>query len=229
MVAAVLFVVTVVATPAHLWGAFAFYAALVVSVALLARISPLLMVRRMAIEIPFVLFAVALPFVGQGQQVQVGPFDLSQPGLWAAWNIISKATLGTAVAVLLAATTATADLVGGLARLRLPAVLVLIAGFMVRYAEVVVAEVTRMRTAMAARGFTARHVRAWPMLAQSVGALFIRTYERGERVQVAMMARGFDGSARGWDTGAVATPMMWGAALAFPLAALIVRVVAGVS
>lgn len=228
IVAGVLFVLTVVATPSHLLPAFVGYAVLVVALVVLGRLTPWLMLRRMTIEVPFVLFALTLPFLGQGQRIDVGPLTLSEPGVWAAWNILVKATIGTAVAVVLAATTPAADLVGGLARLRLPAVLVLIAGFMIRYSEVVVAEIHRTRTAMAARGFRARHVRSWPQLAQALAALFIRTYERGERIHVAMTARGFDGTARGWDIGMVASPALWLAALALPVTALAVRVVAGV-
>ena len=47
-----------------------------------------------------------------------------------------------------------------------------------------------MRVALASRGFSARDPRHWPVLARSVGALFIRSYERGERVHLAMLSRG---------------------------------------
>jgi cobalt/nickel transport system permease protein len=50
-----------------------------------------------------------------------------------------------------------------------------------------------MRVARESRGFTARSVRAWPALATSAGALFIRSYERGERVHLAMLSRGYGG------------------------------------
>ncbi|HWJ12067.1 MAG TPA: energy-coupling factor transporter transmembrane component T, partial [Nocardioides sp.] len=35
--------------------------------------------------------------------------------------------------------------------------------------------------------------RAWPALASTAGALFIRSYERGERIHLAMLARGYNG------------------------------------
>jgi cobalt/nickel transport system permease protein len=52
----------------------------------------------------------------------------------------------------------------------------------------------RMKVARESRGFRARTVRAWPVLATTAGALFIRSYERGERVHLAMLSRGYDGS-----------------------------------
>jgi cobalt/nickel transport system permease protein len=93
----------------------------------------------------------------------------------------------------LAATTEPHHLLQGLERLRLPHQLVQIMGFMVRYLDVVSDEMRRMRIARESRGFTARNPRHWPVLARSAGALFIRSYERGERVHLAMVSRGYTG------------------------------------
>jgi cobalt/nickel transport system permease protein len=71
--------------------------------------------------------------------------------------------------------------------------MVAIAGFMVRYLEVVGSELSRMRTAMAARGYAPRWIGEIWALGAAGGALFIRSYERGERVHQAMLARGFSG------------------------------------
>ncbi len=224
VVAALLFALVVVTTPRERLGAFLGYAVLVAVVAAVAALPPLRMLRRMVIEVPFVVFALLLPVVGLGDRVEVlGVVSLSVEGLWAAWNILAKATLGVAVAVILGATTRPQDVVGGLARLRLPGLLVQITGFMVRYVDVVVDEAMRMRTAMAARGFTARHLSAWPAVARSLGTLFVRTYERGERVHVAMLSRGYDGSAKAWALGSTpAGAGVWAEGLALPAAALAV-------
>ena len=53
-------------------GVRAPYAALLAAVAAIARVPPGFLLRRMAIEIPFVAFALALPFIGLGERVQVG-------------------------------------------------------------------------------------------------------------------------------------------------------------
>ena len=101
-----------------------------------------------------------------------------------------KGTLGVLASLLLAATTEPHDVIRGLERLRMPAQLVQILAFMVRYLDVVGDEMRRMRIALASRGFTARNPRHWPVIARSAGALFIRSYERGERVHLAMLSRG---------------------------------------
>ena len=58
------------------------------------------------------------------------------------------------------------------------------------FLEVVGGDLRRMRVALVSRGFRARDPRHWPALAGALGALFIRSYERGERVHLAMISRG---------------------------------------
>ncbi len=193
LLALVSFVLVVVTTPARAFWAFAAYAAMLAAVTALARVAPREIVMRMLIEVPFVAFALLLPFVATGPRIDVAGVSLSQPGLLGAWNLLAKGTLGVAASSILAATTAPRDLLAGLQRLRLPALLVEILTFMIRYAEVVRGELGRMRIARESRGFRARHLGHLPVLARSAGALFVRSYERGERVYVAMLARGYAG------------------------------------
>jgi cobalt/nickel transport system permease protein len=223
LVAVLAFVVVVVSTPREAVWAFAGYALLLAAVARAARVPAAFALRRMAVEVPFVAFALLLPFVAQGARTEVLGVQLSVSGLWGAWNILAKGTLGVGASVLLAATTDLRDLLLGLQRLRMPPLLVQIASFMLRYGDVVTDELARMRIARESRGFRARGPRAWGVLARTAGALFIRTYERGERVHLAMVSRGYTGTMPVLD-GAAATRPQWSRALALPATALAVRV-----
>jgi cobalt/nickel transport system permease protein len=194
LAALVAFVLAVVATPREAFWAFGVYAVLLVAVAALATVPPLTVLRRMVVEVPFVLFAVLLPFVAHGPDVQVLGVGLSESGLLGAWNILAKGTLGVVASILLAATTQPRELLLGVERLRLPSLMVQIMSFMVRYADVVGGEMTRMRVARESRGFQGRDLRHLKVVAQSAGALFIRSYERGERVHLAMLSRGYTGT-----------------------------------
>ncbi len=161
-IAAVLaFVVVVVSTPREAMWAFAGYAVLLAAVAYAARVPAGFLLKRLLIEVPFVAFAVLLPFVAEGERVDVLGLSLSVNGLWGAWNVLAKGTLGVAASVLLAATTELRELLLGLQRLRLPSLLVQIASFMVRYGDVITDEMRRMRIARESRGFEARGVRHW--------------------------------------------------------------------
>ena len=80
-----------------------------------------------------------------------------------------------------------------MARLRVPHLVVAIVAFFLRYLDVVADDLRRMRRAMTARGHDPRWLWQVGPIASSVGALFVRSYERGERIHLAMLARGFDG------------------------------------
>ncbi len=193
LVAFALFVVAVVATPLATPWVFAVHALALVVVAGLARIPGWVLVRRVGIEAPFVVFALAMPFLAGGPTTTVAGLVVSRAGLHAGIEILVTATLTTVAAVLLGWSTSVADLLAGLERLRVPAVLVAIAGFMVRYGEVIGGELRRLQIARVSRGDNPRWLWQAQATASTAGTLFVRSYERGERVHQAMLARGFDG------------------------------------
>jgi cobalt/nickel transport system permease protein len=188
------FVLAAVATPREAFWAFAAYACVVLAVAGLARVPLGTLLRRLRVEVPFLAFAVFLPIVGSSPRIDVLGVSLSSPGLWAAWNILAKGTLGVSASIILAATTPVSDLLRGLERLHLPKALTAIAGFMVRYLDVIVAEAGRMSIARQSRGYDPRWLWQARAVASSAGTLFVRSFERGERVHLAMLSRGYAGT-----------------------------------
>jgi len=193
LVALLAFMLTVVATPREWYPVYAGYLAVLVAVIMVSRVPLRYIGKRMVVEVPFVLFAVLMPFIATGPRTELLGLTVSEPGLLAAWGLLAKGTLGVVASLTLAATTEPRDVLAGLERLRLPNQLVQIMGFMIRYLDVVTDEMRRMRIARESRGFRARSIRHWPVIARSAGALFIRSYERGERVHLAMLARGYTG------------------------------------
>jgi cobalt/nickel transport system permease protein len=196
VVALLAFMLTVVATPREWFLAFGVYLVIVLGVIALSQVPFRYIGKRMVVEVPFVLFAILMPFVSTGPRIDVLGVAVSEPGLLAAWGLLVKGTLGVMASLTLAATTEPRDLLRGLERLRVPTQLVQIIGFMIRYLDVVTDEMRRMRIARESRGFTGHGLRALPVYARAAGALFIRSYERGERVHLAMLSRGYDGSTR---------------------------------
>jgi cobalt/nickel transport system permease protein len=215
----------VVATPREAVWAYAIYALLVVAVANLSEVPLTFLGRRLVVAIPFVVFALFLPLIGGGRDVVVLGLSLSVDGLWAAWNILVKATLGLSTTVVLGATTQVAEILHGLERLHAPRVFTAIAGFMVRYADVITGEMRRMKVARESRGYEPRWFWQARALASSAGTLFIRSFERGERVHLAMLSRGYSG----WvplGVDRAATRTQWAAALLLPCVGAAVAVVA---
>lgn len=194
IVGLVAFVLVVALTPRHLIGVLLVDGAVVASVVAVAGLPVRVVVGRLAVILPFVAFAALLPVIGGGEQATVLGVPLSVDGLWAAWNVLAKAGIGASASIVLAATTPVPDVLAGLSRLRLPAVLVAILAFMFRYLDLVVDQFARTRRAMAARAHDPRWLWQARPLAAASGTLFVRTYERGERVHGAMLARGWTGT-----------------------------------
>ena len=187
------FMLVVVATPRQAYGVFAAQALLLLAVLALSRVPLTYLAPRMVVEVPFAIFAVLMSFIAHGPRTEVLGVSVSEPGLVAGVALLVKGSIGVLASLTLAATTEPQDLLRGLQRLRMPDLLVQIMGFMIRYLDVITGEMGRMLIAMRSRGCDPRSPRHWPVLARSLGALFIRSYERGERVHLAMLSRGYDG------------------------------------
>jgi cobalt/nickel transport system permease protein len=195
LVAAFGFVICVAITPREAVWAFAAYAVIVGTLATVARVPPGFLVLRLTAVAPFVIFALFIPFIASGERIEVwGGLEVSVPGLWGMWNVLAKAVLGASVSIVLTATTEIPDIIRGMGVLRVPALFTSIAMFMVRYLELIADELRRTRVAMTARGYDPRWLWQARPIASSAGALFVRSYERGERVHEAMLARGFGGT-----------------------------------
>lgn len=193
IVSAISFILVAVSTPITQWQAFIGYFIWVLIVAAIAKIPFTLLFKRALIEIPFIFFAILMPFFGTGERFQLGTFNLYREGLIAGAGIVVKGTLGVLTAIILSTSTTAREILRGLERLRLPALMVQIASFMLRYVNVVNDEMERMKVARESRGFEATGIKHWRVLATAAGALFIRSYERGERVHLSMLSRGYEG------------------------------------
>lgn len=223
--AAFAFVFLVAVTPREAMWAFAIYAGVLGSLVKVSRVGFKFVFLRLLGVLPFIAFAFLIPFIASGEQVDVLGVSVSREGLWGAWNIVAKASIGATTSILLAGTTEVPDILTGMARLRVPSILTSIAGFMIRYLELIVDEIGRIRVAMTSRGYDPRWLWQAKPIAASAGAMFIRSYERGERVYDAMLARGYTGEMpelRRRDP----TPGEWLAGAALPALAAVVMIVA---
>jgi cobalt/nickel transport system permease protein len=156
---------------------------------------------------PFLLAVVPLVFTRTGDPlgtVTVGPLALtvSGEGLREFATVALKSWVSVQAALLLASTTPFHDLVDGLRQLRLPRIMVAIISFMYRYLAVLSDEATRMNRARLSRSAAADGRGggsiAWRarVTGAMVGSMFLRSYERSERIYAAMQARGFEGEFR---------------------------------
>ena len=190
------FVIVVVSTPPQHLLAFVIYAGLTAWAAALARVPLGYVLLRAAAVLPFsALVALALPFFEGGPTVRVlgGRLELSVQGLWTLAGVTLKSCLGAAAVVLLISTTRFSALLRALRALGMPALFADLLALTYRYLFVLTGEAMRLRRAAAARGYRPRWLGQALLVGRMVGNLFLRSYERAERIYGAMLLRGYSG------------------------------------
>lgn len=188
-------------------GSWVAYGLLYAGILLLALIGGLelgWLLGRSLLALPFLLAALSLPFIVPGPTVFQLPLlglAVSQPGLIQGASLALRSWIAVQAFILLMGIMAPGDFFWALEALKLPPLLVSIIAFAYRYLQLLAGEAERMASARRAR--QTRRGRAGPSLAFSlrsaggfIGSLLLRGLERSERVYGAMLARGYDGSAR---------------------------------
>ncbi|MFQ5380659.1 MAG: cobalt ECF transporter T component CbiQ [Dehalococcoidia bacterium] len=226
LVLAVAFIVSVSLLPEGSFVALAIAWAGVLGAGLLSKVGLWRLIRSGFLALPFVVAALPLAVTRGGEALAtihlfVLEFEISREGTVAVATILLKSWISVQAAGLLIFTTRFHDLVHSLERLRLPHLMVLVIHLMYRYIAVLTDEASRMMRARASRAASppgaSRPSTVWQarVVGNLVGALFLRSYARSERVYAAMQSRGYDGSfrahpatpARAWDLVALGAVM----------------------
>jgi cobalt/nickel transport system permease protein len=192
LVAALAFVVAVVATPAGWWRLLAVEAMALAFVVGLSGVPPRDLLAR------WLGFAVLVGFLA----LMVAPSHPARAALGlgaVVLSILARNSLAFLATLVLVNVTPFRKLLVGMRRLGVPPVLVATLQFMYRYLHVLADELDRMVQARRARTFRRSGRLDWGLLTGLIGVLFVRSFERGERVHAAMVARGWDGTIRTLD------------------------------
>lgn len=168
--------------------------------------------KRSFVALPFALVAITVLFSGSGQPLTSFHFlfwdlNITDVGLLRFVSILVRSWLSVQMAILLVATARFPDIVHALEHLRVPSILTTIIAFLYRYLFVLGDEVFRLMRARESRSAarsggkgavssvrSGRGV-AWRarVAGHMAGQLFLRSYERSDRVYNAMLARGYKG------------------------------------
>jgi cobalt/nickel transport system permease protein len=181
------FIVLVIATPVASWRVFGAEGMVLAFAVGLAGIPPRELARRwlgLFVVVGFLVVLVAPAHPARGRD-----------GLAVvATSILIKNGLALLAMLVLAGTTPFSKVLVALRKMGSPPVLVETLQFMDRYRHVLLDELDRMATARRARTFRRGGALSWALLGGLIGMLFLRTYERAERVHGAMLARGWSGT-----------------------------------
>jgi cobalt/nickel transport system permease protein len=207
------FIFTAILTPQAHWVVFLALGGIVLAATLAAGFSPLFVLRRSLIALPFVLAALPVLFNREGAalfEVPLLGWTATDAGLEAVSSILVRSWLSVMAATILTATTEPDRILRALRWFRVPKVFVATISFMWRYIFVIGEEAQRLMTAREARsarpaGKVGGSLRWRASVAGNmVGSLFLRTLNRSERVYVAMLARGYNGEVRSLERAAFA-------------------------
>jgi cobalt/nickel transport system permease protein len=190
-----LFVFATALTPNGRWQTWAVYAVGLAIALCLSRVTLSVLVQRVSVEFAFIgVVLLGTVFRGGGEVLwRWGWLQITTVGLTILGSVSLKALLSLLTLNMLVLTTSIPALLHALVALRTPPLLVAILASMYRYIGVLVEEFTSMRRAAASRNLMGS--KRWQRLVvgNMIGSLFIRTYERGDRVYQAMLARGYTG------------------------------------
>lgn len=200
----VLYILSNVLLPDGAWLAFLLSWALVFAASALSGLGAGFLVRRSFVALPFALAAVTAIFAMPGQPLgsfTLGPWHLvaTDAGLVRFASIVLRSWLSVQMAILLTATTPFPDLIHALRHLHVPGLIVAIISFMYRYLAVLTDEVGRLLRARDARSARLESggggtIRWRARVAGNIaGQLFLRSYERSDRIYNAMLSRGYRG------------------------------------
>ena len=171
-----------------------------------SRLSPLVYFRRLVFILPFGIFLVGFqafvknPYYETFHTVATLPFGLEiyAESLEFASILLVKFIVSISFIILLSSTTKMQEMIEAAGRLGLPLEFTLTLGMMVRYIFVFAEMFGRIRTAMSTRCFDPLDRRLpyryrLHQVGYTVGTIFIRSYEQGERTYTSMLCRGYGG------------------------------------
>jgi cobalt/nickel transport system permease protein len=167
------------------------YFAFPVLLSALARIPAGLVLRKALLVLPVALvIGLPNPFFDRAPWVEAGGVAISA-GWVSMASIVLRSLLAAAATVVLVAVTGFPAICGALERLGMPRPLAVQLLFLYRYLGVLGDEASRMDAAYELRSNGhALTIRDFGMLA---GRLLLRTWDRAERIYLAMCARGYTG------------------------------------
>ncbi|GAB4529865.1 MAG: cobalt ECF transporter T component CbiQ [Anaerolineales bacterium] len=200
-----LFVLSCLALPDAAWRGFVLSWGLILALSMLSQLGVGYIFKRSFIVLPFALAAVTVIFHLPGRPLfrfHIGSwlFTASDVGMLRFASILVRSWLSVQFAILLVSTTPFTEIIHALRHLHVPQIMVAIVAFMYRYLFVLTDEslsLMRARDARSARthGGSAGGSLWWRarVAGNMAGQLFLRSYERSERIYNAMLARGYQG------------------------------------
>jgi cobalt/nickel transport system permease protein len=222
LIIALILLLGIVLTPNASWDTWLVYGMAIFGLVLITKVKIHLLLQRVILESVFLgVVLLGTLFRGGGEVLwSWGWLQISIEGLVILGSVFVKAFLSLVIMNLLTMTTSIPDLLNALLELRTPPLLVAIMVSMYRYIDVLIRETQAMQRAAASRNFRGKDQWQRLVIGNMIGSLFVRTYDRGDRIYQAMLARGYQGIPTPEISPKMKTKDKWAIALALSLVCL---------
>lgn len=207
LVLTVALIVCAALLPVGAWLALTALTALVWAAIITSGVGLSTILKRSLLALPFLLVVVTVIFSLPGRPIFRLPLGFvtltaTDAGLLRFVTIVWKSWISMQAALLLTATTHFLDVLRALQALHMPKIIVALMSFMYRYLFILVEEAQRLLRARDCRSAALEGAGGGSVLWRAqvtgrlVGTLFLRSFERSERIYVAMLSRGYTGELR---------------------------------
>ncbi|OGW75692.1 MAG: cobalt ECF transporter T component CbiQ [Omnitrophica bacterium RBG_13_46_9] len=200
IICAILIILGIIFTEPTSAVSFICYGIFLSILVILSRIPVSFILARSSVVIPFVIMiAIFIPFVKEGKVAGAYSFGtlkltVTYNGLVILLNVLVKSYLSVLCMTVFTASLKFSVLLKAFERLKFPNLLIMIFSFMYRYIFVVIDELMHVKQAKDSRTVGGGRLSHTKTLANVLGVLFVRSYERAESVYIAMRSRGFNGT-----------------------------------
>ena len=195
MVGMLCLIFAVVAVPDVFMALAGFIIAVII--VLLSRLPFSFIAKRLLLVVPFVFtlcLLILFTHEGNGEIARVYFLSVTSDGLNRAVLIAARAMAAVTLVLCMLGTMKFENTMKALEHLKVPTKVTQLLMFTYRYIFVLIDEFSAMSRSLASRSFEkGTNLRTMTTLAKMVGMLFIRSFERADRVYNAMVSRGYSG------------------------------------
>lgn len=194
ILSALTLIVGVVAGPMLRPLEFGMLFALLAALVIISGVPLTWIIKRAALVLPIALGIAVFAPLGRLEVLSAAGVAAAYAANWPlVWSIVSKAWFSALTVLIVSSTTPLPRILGALEWLRLPDVFLTLLTFLYRFTGVFAGQLNAMRRSVASRAPGMSPRRTVLLYGHLAGNLFIRAYERGERIYAAMLSRGYTG------------------------------------
>jgi len=189
----IFFIIILVSIQHYTCFEFLLFTTIAILITNLAKIPFEKILKEIIIFVPFLFFILLFALFKEGDSFfKYGLINITYTGIHTFFSLFIKSILSITMMLILIMTTPFIQILRSLKDLHVPDEIILIFFFLYRYSILFIKEINRLLNAMKIRSVDLSSLDLLKNFGSVIGVVFIRTFERAERIYQAMLSRGFD-------------------------------------